>query len=158
MRSLIKKKAQFKHFFIAIYTTEVIFQQVNCPSGTLLEGKLDFSGKNKQYSYKTEVSVAPTSHAIYVTEHTPGSISDLNIFHRNLNFHNQTHAKYGDENEIPNNWLLSSKYPKIGLYFMDKGYQGAQQDVRAIIPKKKPPRILLLLMMNIGMQQFQVIA
>ncbi len=101
MRSLIKKKVQFKHFPCALYATDMIFQPANCPSGTLLEGKLYFSGKHKLYGYKTEVSVAPTGQAINGTEHKPGRISDLNIFHQNLDFHSQALTKNGDEYEIP---------------------------------------------------------
>ncbi len=60
MESLIKMGAQFKNFPYALHATDIIFQQVNCPSGTMFEGKHYFSRKHKLYSYKSEVSVAPT--------------------------------------------------------------------------------------------------
>lgn len=58
--SLVKKRAQFKNFTYALYATDMIFQQGNHPSGTMLKGKHYFSFKHKLYIYKTEVSVAPT--------------------------------------------------------------------------------------------------
>ncbi len=119
----------------------MIFQQANRPSGTLLEGKLYFSGKHKLYGYKTEVSVAPTGHAIDVTAHKPGSISDLVIFQGNLDFHKQALTKHDDDDQ--DNGLHSVRYPDNWAVLLDKGYQGAQQYVRAIIPKKKPHGKLL---------------
>ena len=100
MAHLIKKGAQFKNFPCALYATDVIFQQGNCPSGTLLEGKLYFSGKHKLYCYKTEESVTQRGQAINVTHHKPGSISDLVIFQCNLDFHNQALNKYGKDKDI----------------------------------------------------------
>ncbi len=69
MAHIIKKGNQFKHLPCALFVIDVIFQQGNRPSGILLEGKLYFSGKHKLYSYKTEVSVAPTGQAINVIDH-----------------------------------------------------------------------------------------
>ncbi len=87
MANLVRKGAQFKHFSYALYATDVIFLQGNCPTGTMLEGKHNFSGKHKLYAYKTEVSVAPTGLTIHAIDHKPGSISDLVIFQGNLQFH-----------------------------------------------------------------------
>jgi len=132
MRILMTKNAQFKNFPCALYATDVIFQQANRPS---LEGKLYFSGKHKLYGYKTEVSVAPTGHAIDVTAHRPGSVSDLVIFQGNLDFHKQALAKH--DNDDKDNGFLSVRYPDHWAVLLDKGCQGAQQYVRAILSKKK---------------------
>ncbi len=89
MANLIKKGAEFKNFPCALDATDVMFQQGNHTSGTLLEGKLYFSGKQKLHGgYKTEVSVALTGQAINGKDHKPGSISDLVTFQHNRNFYN----------------------------------------------------------------------
>jgi len=136
MRTLEKKNAQFKNFPLALYATDAIFQQANRPSGTLLKGKLYFNGKQKLYGYKTEVSVAPTGQAIDVTAHKPGSVSGIVIFLGNLDFHQQALAKHTDDDQDPDTGLLATRYPDSWAVLLDKGYQGAQQYVRAIIPKK----------------------
>ncbi len=138
MTTLINKKAQFKNFPCALYATDVIFQQANRPSGNMLEGKHYFSGKHKLYGFKTEVSVTPSGQAVDVTDHSAGSISDFVIFRNNLNFHNQALKKFGDDTKIADDIEMSSKFPDSWAILMDKGYQGAHQYVRAIIPKKKP--------------------
>ncbi len=95
------------------------------------------------YGYKTEVSVAPTGLAIDATAHKPGSVSDLVIFQGNLDFHKGALLKEDDDDG--DTGLLSTKYPGSWAVLLDKGYQGAQQYVRAIIPKKKPHGKLLTL-------------
>ena len=52
-------------------------------------------------------------------------------------------AKHPDEGEIQDHGVLSTKYPANWGVLMDKGYQGASEYVRAIIPKKKPHGKLL---------------
>ena len=143
MKKLIKQNLQFKNFPYALYATDVIFQQSNRPSGNLMEGKAYFSGKHKLYGYKTEVSVAPTGYAVDLSEHSKGSISDLTIFRENLEYHRAMLAKHPDEGEIQDHGVLSTKYPANWGVLMDKGYQGASEYVRAIIPKKKPHGKLL---------------
>ncbi len=110
---------------------------------TLLEGKLYFSGKHKLYGYKTEISVAPTGHVIDVTAHKPGIVSDLVIFQGNLDFHKGALVKEQDDD--CDTGVLSTNYPDSWAVLLDKGYQGAQEYVRAIIPKKKPHGRLLTL-------------
>lgn len=138
MTNLISKRAQFKNFPCALYATDVIFQQANRPSGNMLEGKLYFSGKHKLYGFKTEVSVTPSGQAVDSTDHKPGSIADIVIFRDNIDFHKEVLKKVGPDTEIVDDVETSTKFPDSWAILMDKGYQGANQYVRAIIPKKKP--------------------
>ncbi len=76
--------------------------------------------------------MAPTGQAINVTDHKPGSISDLVIFQCNLDFHNQALNKYGEDQYIADTTFVSAKFPENWAVCMDKAYQGALQQVHAI--------------------------
>ncbi len=104
----------------------------------LLQGQLYFSGKHKLHGYTTEMSMARTVQAINATDNKHGSIFDLFIFQCNLNFHNQVLIKYGKDKDIANKFLWQQKFPENWAVLKDKEYQDAQQQVKAIIPKKKP--------------------
>ncbi len=56
------------------------------------------------------------------------------MFQGNLDFHYQELAKHTDNNQDTS--LLTTRYPDNWAVLMDKGYQGAQQYVSAIIPQK----------------------
>jgi len=58
-----------------------------------------------------QVSVAPTSNAIPLTEHAKGSISDLTIFHVYIGHHCKMFAKRHDEGEIQDPGVMSKPYP-----------------------------------------------
>ncbi len=121
MAHLIKKGIQFKNFSCACHATDIIFQQENCPSGTLLEGELYLSGKHKSCGYNTEVCVAPTGQEINVTDHKPDSISDLVIFQHIIDFQNQALNKYGEDKDIADTTFVSAKFPENWIILMDKG-------------------------------------
>ncbi len=53
---------------------------------------------------------------------------------------------------------MTTKYPDSWAVLLDKGYQGAQQYVRAIIPKKMLKENYLFWMMKCLMIQLQAIA
>lgn len=143
MENYIKKNITFKNFPYALYATDVIFQQSNRPTGNMMEGKVYFSGKHKLYGYKSEVSVAPNGQAINCVAHEPGSVSDLTILNKNIEFHKERLKKISDEEGLQDNGMLSNTYQDSWAIIMDKGYQGAQVHLRAIIPKKEPNRKLL---------------
>ena len=87
----------FKYYPCVRYATDVTFQQSNRPSGSLEEGKEFYSGKHKLYGYKVEVSVLPIRLAIQCTDHFPGSVADINIFHKDMDFHKLALAKSDQE-------------------------------------------------------------
>ncbi len=79
--------------------------------------------------------MAPAGLAIDATAHKPGSISDLVVFQCNHRFHQEGLIKYGNDADIADH-SPSTKLQESWAVLMGKGYQGAQQQVQAIIPKK----------------------
>ncbi|ETV77220.1 hypothetical protein H257_09107 [Aphanomyces astaci] len=133
---------QFANFPFVCYATDVTFQQTNVPLGSYAEKKTYFSGKHSQYGHKVEVSVLPNGFAINCTAHYKGSVSDKAIFDDNLEFHVSALSKQATEDRIAdhgdegtNQWAVIA----------DKGYQGIQRVVRAVLPKKKPAGGILTL-------------
>lgn len=139
MDRLMADKTVFKYSKHALYATDVTFQQSNRPSGNHEEAKGYFSGKHKLYGYKNEVSVLPNGLAINVTEHYPGSVADLVILRENLKFHRnalrKTESEEADYHDIG---ALAEEFKGFWALIMDKGYQGAEEILRAVIPKRKP--------------------
>lgn len=140
---LAQEGKNFRHFPFARYITDVTFQQANRPSGNMQEGKVFFSGKHKLYGFKVEVSVLANGLAINCSRHHPGSVSDLEIFQRNVSFHKHALRKKGSDGNITDIGLHSGKYPDHWAFLMDKGYQDAGEMVLAITPKKKPKNGIL---------------
>ena len=128
----------FSTFDFCRYATDVTFQQTNRPSGNMREGKLYFSGKHKLYGYKTEMSVIPRGYAIGCSKHRPGSISDIDIFYDNLDFHESSEAKGSDMAELDDDGELNNTYPNQWGILGDKGYKGGTRHIRMIHPDKKP--------------------
>ncbi|KAG2761239.1 hypothetical protein PC129_g23268 [Phytophthora cactorum] len=67
----------FTNYPYALYATEVKFQTAYRPGGRFTEQKVFFSAKHKLYGFKIERSVAPPGVAVDVSDHSPGSTSDL---------------------------------------------------------------------------------
>lgn len=76
-----------------------MFQNSNRPRGNVQEGNAYFSGKNKLYGFKVEVSVLPNGQAINCTQQFAGSVSYIDIFYHNLRFHQQASVKTAEETE-----------------------------------------------------------
>ncbi len=66
-----------------------------------------------------------------------GSISDTVIFQHILDFHNQVLNKKGKDKDVVDTTFVAANFPESWAVLLDKGYQGAQQQVQSIIPKKK---------------------
>ncbi|RHZ28019.1 hypothetical protein DYB31_012287 [Aphanomyces astaci] len=116
---------QFANFPFVRYATDVTFQQTNVPSGSYAEKKTYFSGKHPSTAIKLKCPV-----------------SDKAIFDDNLEFHVSALSKQATEDRIAdhgdegtNQWAVIA----------DKGYQGIQRVVRAVLPKKKPAGGILTL-------------
>ena len=114
MGKISHSNKQFKNFPCARYATDVTFQQANRPSVFLEKVKKYYSGNHKLYGYKVEVSVLPICIAVHCTNHYPGSIADIDIFYKNLDFHDVGLAK--SEKEATRDGLDSGpfkqEYPK----------------------------------------------
>ncbi|ETV98054.1 hypothetical protein H310_09344 [Aphanomyces invadans] len=114
---------QFSNFPYARYVTDVTFQETSIPAGSYNE-KMYFSGKH----YSTTMA-------------TKSNVSDKAIFDDNLEFHASALVKQPHENRIAycggpnaNQWVVMA----------EKGYQGIQNSVRAVLPKKSSEGILTL--------------
>lgn len=139
MTRLLKDKKTFSTFRVALYATDVTFQNTNRPAGNHQESKCYFSNKHKLYGYKTEVSVLPNGIAAGCTVHHPGSVSDLTIFRKNISWRRVALSKTEAEIvEISDMGPLVQTFKGQWAILMDKGYQGAAEIARAITPKKKP--------------------
>ncbi|ETV67620.1 hypothetical protein H257_16216 [Aphanomyces astaci] len=118
------------------YATDVTFQQTNVPAGSYAEKKSYYSGKHSLYGHKVEVSVLPNGLAINCTKHYKGSVADKSIFDDNLEFHANGLAKQGDDDRLDDSERVGGARQYAIL--VDKGYQGIQREVRAVLPTKKP--------------------
>ena len=139
MTEMIKEKFFLKHFSFARYATDVNFQMCNRRSGNMQEGKKYFSGKQKLYGYKIEVSVLPNGLDLECTEHFKGSVSDLEIFKEHHDFHKANLKKARSERESKDLGFGAGDYPTQRALLADKGYQGGAEIVRLIRPKKQLP-------------------
>ncbi|KAF0765296.1 hypothetical protein AaE_002992 [Aphanomyces astaci] len=111
---------RFANYPYARYATDVTFQQTNVPSA--------------MPTRRFELSVLPNGFAINCTKHYKGSVSDKTIFDENLDFHMASLTKQANEDRIDDPDHATRQWAVLA----DKGYQGIQRDLRAVIPIKKP--------------------
>lgn len=134
------RERRFTHFTSALYALDVKFQQANRPGGTFLDAKRYFSGKHSQYGFKIEAAVNSEGKCVYLSSHYAGSESDLSICRDNIEKHKkflkkpiQPGGQYERDYEEG-----SGLFPAMWAMLVDKGYQGIQEDLRSIQPKKIP--------------------
>ena len=143
MKIIDQSETKFSNFFEALYAVDVNFQQSFRPSGSIQEGKLHFSGKDKLYGLKTEVSVTPIGLAINCSKHFPGSVSYFEIIQWGIDRHKLLLTKKDDELGILDVGIFQERYPGHWAVLADKGYQGIQEILSSIIPIKRPLRGVL---------------
>ena len=99
------------------------------------------------YGFKAEVSFLPIGIALHCTTHYPGSVADIESFHKNAHFHDVALMKSKDEANRPSvdSGPLHEIYPEKRAALADKSYQGAADRVRVIHPKRKPKNGFLTL-------------
>ncbi|RHY45295.1 hypothetical protein DYB38_000806 [Aphanomyces astaci] len=134
MHELAANGTRFEHYPYTRYATDVTFQKTNVPVGSYAEKKLYSSGKRHLYGHKVEVSVLPNGFAINCTSYHKGSVSDKAIFDDNLDFHRTNLTKHPSEMEMTDTDGRVEQWAVLA----DKGYQGIQHEVRAVLPTKKP--------------------
>ncbi|ETV66422.1 hypothetical protein H257_17194 [Aphanomyces astaci] len=134
MHELAANGTRFEHYPYARYATDVTFQKTNVPVGSYAEKKLYSSGKRHLYGHKVEVSVLPNGFGINCTSYHKGSVSDKAIFDDKLNFHRTNLTKHPSEMEMTGTDGRVEQWAVLA----DKGYQGIQHEVRAVLPTKKP--------------------
>lgn len=136
MTKMIRRDQTFRHFPVARYATDVTFQLAYRPSGNVQEGSLYYSGKHKAYGYKVECSVLPNGICIGSSKHYPGSKSDIEIMRTMEEFHLTQSEKGTQEISAPDMGPLQAAFPQLWVILGDKGYQGAQNFIRLVHPKK----------------------
>ncbi|KAE8876558.1 hypothetical protein PF005_g7017 [Phytophthora fragariae] len=125
----------FSNYPHALYATDVKFQPAYRPSGRFTE-KVYFSAKHKLYGFKVECSVAPPGLAVDVSDHSPGSCSDVTMMLDRMTVHRQMLRK--EDTSGPEMGGEPTQFPDMWAVLVDKGYQGAGRVLRTIQPKKKP--------------------
>ncbi|RHZ02951.1 hypothetical protein DYB35_013554, partial [Aphanomyces astaci] len=111
MQALAESGHRFKNFPAARYATNVTFQQTN-----------------------VEVSVVPNGFAIDCTKFYKGSVSDKTIFDENIDSHLANLAKRTGETTLEDLEPGMEQWAVLA----DKGCQGIQHNVWAVLPLKKP--------------------
>ncbi|KAF0707424.1 Aste57867_6616 [Aphanomyces stellatus] len=123
----------FPRFPEALYATDVKFQPAHRPTGTFMDAKRYFSGKHKLNGFKIEASVIYPGKYVLVSDHAPSSVSDLTMFMQRLDIHTSALKKSCDD--IAQDEGVS-QYPRQWAVLMDKGYEGVDDAVRSIRPKR----------------------
>ncbi|ETW01730.1 hypothetical protein H310_06335 [Aphanomyces invadans] len=100
MTEQVRKDHDFENFPSALYCTDVKFQPSYRPTGRFDEAKHYFSGKHKLYGLKLEVSVAYPGFAVAVSDHSPGSVSDVSMFYNRGKIHRKMLRKSNTEMDI----------------------------------------------------------
>ena len=85
----------------------------------------------------------PNGLASAFSKHYPGYVSDITIMQDRLNVHKFRLEKRQDDLEVNDDFVMLDKFSNSWGVLMDKGYQGAADVLRAVIPKKKPARGVL---------------
>ncbi|ETV97367.1 hypothetical protein H310_09702 [Aphanomyces invadans] len=143
MTRQVQQGKAFANFPSALYCTDVKFQPSYRPTGRFDEAKHYFSGKHKLYGLKLEYSVAYPGVAVDISDHTPGSVSDLTIFKQRRNIHQEMLRKSAPELDTVDHDEGSDEYPDSWSVLVDMGYQGLRSEVRAIHPTRRPQGGLL---------------
>ncbi|KAE9003989.1 hypothetical protein PR003_g6116 [Phytophthora rubi] len=103
---------------------------------TMANQKVYFSAKHKLYGFKIECSFAPPGLAVDVSDHSPGSCSDVTKMLDRLTVHRQMLRK--EDTSGPEMGGEPTPFPDMCAVLADRGYQGTGRVLRTIQPKKKP--------------------
>ncbi|KAH9118796.1 hypothetical protein LEN26_011928 [Aphanomyces euteiches] len=126
-----------------LYATDVKFQPAYRPNGPFLDVKRYFSRKHTLYGYKPEGSVAMPGRYVDVSDHHPGSVSDVTIFMTRINKHRLMLSKTEDDKKMVDIREGSSAFPKLWATLQDKGYQGVGDAICSIRPTKKTKNVIV---------------
>jgi len=112
------------------------FQTRTRPNMLFKEAQYYFSGKHHSYGYKTEVAHLPNGLAAFVSDVYAGSVHDFAIFKETVELYKKFLEKKGQDFKVKDDGEFKDKYPKLWALMADKGYQGACELIRAILPTK----------------------
>ncbi|OWZ00758.1 hypothetical protein PHMEG_00027983 [Phytophthora megakarya] len=136
MNKQIQAGNTFSNYPHALYATDVKFQTTYRPTGRFTEQKVYFSAKHNLYGFKIECSVAPPGVVVDVSDHAPGSRSDLTMMFDWLSIDRQMLKK--EDDSVPELGGEPSQFSQMWGVLVDKGYQGAGRILRTIQPQKQP--------------------
>jgi DDE superfamily endonuclease len=120
------------------------FQPSNKMGVSFEERKLFFSGKHHQYGIKREYAHMPNGIffakkslgvAVHVSKPHPGAHHDFVIFQESVSFYRTFLEKELGDEHLPDPEPLQANWALLA----DKGYIGANEFVRALIPRKALP-------------------
>lgn len=136
MEKLNEMKRTFDYFSYARYATDVTFQQSFRPCGLCKKVRFTLAENKNCTGYKAEMSAQPIWLDINETRHYPGSVSDLEIFERNISFQESATLKLDvgeDQLEIG---VPSEEFPDLWALLLDKGYYGDREILTGLHPIK----------------------
>jgi len=138
MHDLVKANppVTFKYYPEALLAHDVRFQPSQRPKTNFEEAKHYFSGKHWRYGLKIESSHHADGTAAYVGVHHAGSVHDYSIFTLNSDMHKKNTTKKPEDKSVPDKGLLQKEWPTLWAMLLDKAYNGAEKQVRAITPNK----------------------
>lgn len=102
MKFLKESSQTFIFHSYALYATDVMFQQRNCPCENMLEAKPCFSGKHKLHGFKTEASDLLTGLCVPLSKQAKKGEVKISIFRRCMSMHKFLTLKTKREADIIN--------------------------------------------------------
>ena len=132
----VKKNIQLEDYPEVGLVVDVTFQMRTRPKMLFRDAQYYFSGKHHAYGYKTEVAHLPNGLAVFISDTYAGSVHDFSIFKDNLEIYEKFLEKKGSDMNTNDQGELKDRYPKHWALLVDKGYQGASEKIRAILPTK----------------------
>lgn len=114
-----------------------------------------YSGNQKLYGYKTEISVEPCRIAVHVSSHCRRSVIDIIIIKNNSTKHEMMFRKKNDEIDSEDSRPDNSQRETHWSTLNDSGYQGANEHFRVIHPFKNQKNRRLSTDKKVLMNEFE---
>ena len=130
----------FDNYPIAHHATDVVFVHGLKPALSYDESLDWFSMKHKLYGQKVKASVIARGLASNWMHEFPAGEHNKNIAEANIKYHLKSAKKRGaelTEQDFGEGYRL---HPDKYAVLMDKAYIGIEDQIRAIIPERNPPR------------------
>ncbi len=130
MKDLQAAQISFKHHPEALLAGDCTFQRTYRPKGRHGESISYFSGKHWSYGVKVETLHLPNGYCCSISPHRPGSEHDFSLFTQRVAQYNLLLTKRHDDPAMDSSgqWAI----------LLDKGYKGAGNITRSILPHIKP--------------------
>jgi len=122
----------------AIAITDTKFQMCYRPKGRFHEARIYFSPKHGAYGIKTEITHARNGRAMMYSNHVHGSKHDYSVFISRVDIHKKYLTKVHTDRTLTDDGALQKQFPLMWAMLCDKGYTGAENHIRAIIPVHSP--------------------